>query len=723
MTDVYLRVLLTKQHVTSMASKYSMLVVIFSSFFVNSLAQSTLDSLFKETPQVSDSALPSHYMNIVAAYSEVNLDSAARYASRASYLALREKDTLQYVRAEYALGFLYRKSSRYREAIDHYENALNITKNNLDDPELYRRYVATLNGLGLSHYFLDHLDKALQYHFKSLDERLKGDDYAAISIAQNNIGLVFNKMSNYQQAIEYFTAAMDNKIAAGQADVEPGMVNLAIAYVRINKFNVAHDYFMAALDSCQLKECSSNVMYETYNGLGLLNMELENYDSARLMFEKAYEISNSNNSISSRLYAIHNIAKIYEEKGNYSEALNWLHRGNMAGQIGALDLMAKNYGLTADIYAQKEMWDSAYYNYAKYDSINRQVIGDSILGNIAHLIQQRNDAFMNAKDRQIIETSKESAERQKLLILSLVVIGLAFGILIILYRNNENKKKINKQLFSANQIIEEKNEQLRNINNVLEEKVKERTHELNASNEALTKSNMELDNFIYKTSHDIRGPLATLQGICNVALMDVRDDKAVDYLEKLNNTATKLNNVLSKLLIINQINNSIISPNPINFTEIITQIVSENQHIGNEKHIETKIEIDEDIQFRSDDDLIRIILSNLINNAFKFYRKSYSINSFVNISIIKSNIKLLIRVTDNGIGIDESSSDKVFEIFSKASEISDSAGLGLYLAKLATEKLEGKISLSKSKEGYTQFKVELPYLNSISLNENRFAKK
>ena len=58
--------------------------------------------------------------------------------------------------------------------------------------------------------------------------------------------------------------------------------------------------------------------------------------------------------------------------------------------------------------------------------------------------------------------------------------------------------------------------------------------------------------------------------------------------------------------------------------------------------------------------------------------------------------------------IDEKASSKIFEIFSKASEVSDTAGLGLYLVKLAVEKLEGSIRHSKTSDGYTKFTVELP---------------
>src|SRR5690606_39433630 len=93
-------------------------------------------------------------------------------------------------------------------------------------------------------------------------------------------------------------------------------------------------------------------------------------------------------------------------------------------------------------------------------------------------------------------------------------------------------------------------------NKDLDREVEKKTAELERVNLSHKQVNDELDNFIYKTSHDIRGPLASLKGMCNVAIMDVKDPLALDYFNKLDATAEKLNTILTRLLIINQINNS-----------------------------------------------------------------------------------------------------------------------------------------------------------------------
>lgn len=126
---------------------------------------------------------------------------------------------------------------------------------------------------------------------------------------------------------------------------------------------------------------------------------------------------------------------------------------------------------------------------------------------------------------------------------------------------------------AAQKTIQWQNGQLSKANLELEKEVEERTVELVEANESLTKVNDELDNFIYKTSHDIRGPLANLKGICNVAMMDVKDKMALDYFDKLDASAARLNAILSRLLIINQINHSILKAEPIDFNAQIEEVL------------------------------------------------------------------------------------------------------------------------------------------------------
>ena len=242
--------------------------------------------------------------------------------------------------------------------------------------------------------------------------------------------------------------------------------------------------------------------------------------------------------------------------------------------------------------------------------------------------------------------------------------------------------------------------------------MKEKNADLQKANDSLHRVNDELDNFIYKTSHDIRGPLASLKGMCNVALMDVKDPLALNYLHKLDITAEKLNTILTRLLIVNQINNSALATDRIDFESIVDDILMLERKKGMPRRIKINKSICPKTVFHSDTQFVRIILENLIDNAIKFYNDSDRAEPFVNINIGGNGQHVSINVVDNGIGISEVHPDKIFQMFSRASERSETGGIGLYITKTAAEKLGGSVHLKTTPEGYTEFYVRLPYTTS-----------
>ncbi len=654
-------------------------------------------------------------------------DSAIYHARRSKVLADKIGDSLLVVRTAYALGFLFKERGNYKVAQNYYQEALKIAEDHIDDYSFSLRIKSIYNGLGLAYYNDGIYQEALRAYFKSLDirkneinEGLNRKD-ADLGLSYTNLGLVYYKLGDLERAINYQHQAIQEYQDINATELADNYVNLGLAYSQMVTYSERYKsdysekmiidsaiyYFQKANLRCEyFEDCSLNTQFEMYNGLGLVYEKINSIDSAIYYLNKASEAFPS---APNRVIVLHNKSQVELNKKNYSESIYFADQAQSIIDSAELkSLKPTNYYLFAEIYEKQKNYRKAYRYYRSYDSLNQLLFNEKVLSGTKSLeIEYAESSNL----QQIKEQKSKIQEQEKSLLLSSIIIGLISFIGIILYRNNLQRKKANNQLFQANKIIEEQNQQLKNMNNVLEERVRERTKELKTANVALLQSNMELDNFIYKTSHDIRGPLATLQGICNVALMDVQDAKSIDYLQKLGKTAARLNEILSKLLIINQINNSVISQDPIDFELIVDHVVQDNRKT-NAADIAVIKEINPEIRLQSDHDLIKIIISNLVNNAFKYYNQSSRVESFVKIGIDNDRINLNISIVDNGIGIDEQVGDKIFEIFSKASEMSDSAGLGLYLVKLAVEKLNGRIILKRTREGYTEFKVKLPLIRN-----------
>lgn len=104
------------------------------------------------------------------------------------------------------------------------------------------------------------------------------------------------------------------------------------------------------------------------------------------------------------------------------------------------------------------------------------------------------------------------------------------------------------------------------------------------------------------------------------------------------------------------------------------------------------------------------IIQNLIENAIKYSRPD--IDPLVNIHVKPMTMVgegLVIKVQDNGIGIEESIQDKIFNMFFRGNNDAIGSGLGLYILKNAVDKLHGRIALKSRPGKGTVFKIELPF--------------
>ena len=136
--------------------------------------------------------------------------------------------------------------------------------------------------------------------------------------------------------------------------------------------------------------------------------------------------------------------------------------------------------------------------------------------------------------------------------------------------------------------------------------------------------------------------------------------------------------------------------------------------------IRKEIFIHGDRQFFSDHYRLSLILNNLISNAIK-YSDPKKDESFINISIELDTEQASLIFRDNGIGIDNAYIQKVFNMFFRATETNEGAGLGLYIVKEAVEKLCGTIQLESQPGKGTTFRIALPNLIHQSKKEFQIA--
>lgn len=636
-------------------------------------------------------------------YFDHNNQLSLDYAQRAYDASLEIGDSLQIVKSARIKGQLLRRLSRLDESIETLNAVYLIAKRN----RFLYDYKRILNGLAAAHTLKADYDQALEFNFQSLLVREEEGNKAEISIALNNIGIVYFKLKNYDQATKYYLKSLELKRESNNNfDLDKLLINIGLCYNQLGEFEKARDYFQQGFEACG-NVCRNEILIEGNFGLGLSYFKEKAYERAEESFLESYELAVRENDQRFQGENLVYLGFVNAQLKHFDKAKAYFIKAEQIAKPGGYSqVLIDTYQHFSILLNELKDFENASKYQQKYIDLKDSLFNENLVKNIAKV-------QTNYEQRENIATiaSKEYLlKQQRDLNVAIAVIAMLAGLLVLVLQfGNRNIKRVNAKLSEAKEVIQLQNAELENKNRELDIEVDKKTIDLARVNQSLKQVNDELDNFIYKTSHDIRGPLASLKGMCNVALMDVTDPIALDYLRKLDATAERLNSILTRLVIINQINNSKLTIEKIDFNSIVQDVMMLEKKKGLPPDLTINTFINPNAIIESDKELVRIVLENLIDNAIKFYNDSDRVDSFLHVHIdALENDAVKIRVIDNGIGISESSPGKLFQMFSRASERSETGGIGLYITKTATEKIGGKVGLLTTPDGFTEFYVIFP---------------
>lgn len=253
----------------------------------------------------------------------------------------------------------------------------------------------------------------------------------------------------------------------------------------------------------------------------------------------------------------------------------------------------------------------------------------------------------------------------------------------------------------------------------LETKVKERTEELSNANaelqatletiqqqtKVIENKNAELDSFFYRISHDLKGPVSSMLGLSHLAVREVKDAQALEYIERQHAQAERLNHIIQALINLTKFNHADLPKELIDFSKLIDDCLSSFTDLPDYQKIKITKDIQPGIRFYSEWILLTAIFQNLIENAIKYSRE---VDPYMKISVKQEGELLILQVADNGQGIPEAHQSKIFEMFYRASHTASGTGLGLYILKRSVDRLKGTIEIDSEPEIGSAFTVKLP---------------
>lgn len=210
-------------------------------------------------------------------------------------------------------------------------------------------------------------------------------------------------------------------------------------------------------------------------------------------------------------------------------------------------------------------------------------------------------------------------------------------------------------------------------------------------NKELKQANEELDRFVYSVSHDLSAPLKSILGLINISRLDKRTPDSEDMLDMIKKSVLKLEDFISEILDYSRNTRTKVVIERIKIKELCSEIL-ENLKYTTNKTVEVKFELSEP-EIWQDKNRMKIIMNNLLSNALIFQKNFVDHKPFIKVGSKRQGDDLLIQIEDNGIGIRPEQQDKIFKMFYRGNEQSTGSGLGLYIAREATLKIRGNLSV------------------------------
>ena len=236
-----------------------------------------------------------------------------------------------------------------------------------------------------------------------------------------------------------------------------------------------------------------------------------------------------------------------------------------------------------------------------------------------------------------------------------------------------------------------------------EEVIASQLADLNQKNRQLKKyidSNMELENFAYIASHDLRTPVRTLISFSQLLeknLAGKLDERAREYLHFIKSASSNMNQLINDLLMYSRVNNARVKIEEVDLRRLLEELTAEMQTSIDEKFARIEISALPPV-LCGDPTKLRQLFQNLLTNALKFSKSN--VRPHIRISAEERPASWRFTVRDNGIGINKEFHQRIFLLFKRlhSQEEIEGTGIGLALCKKIVDQHQGNIWV-ESEEG------------------------
>ena len=229
--------------------------------------------------------------------------------------------------------------------------------------------------------------------------------------------------------------------------------------------------------------------------------------------------------------------------------------------------------------------------------------------------------------------------------------------------------------------------------------------------DALAQSKMIIDRFVRSCSHDLRGPLASIQGLTEVA-RHTNADELKDCLDLIQGCAKGMKEMIRNLEAYITHSQRELSYDELDASMMVGIILNQYEPVIKDNGLQVITCINQSHRWISDNECNLLILKNVIGNAIQFADHKKEVRQ-IDINARSNKKGMLINIRDNGIGIGKTQQKLIYQPFFRGS-LQSHGGLGLFLVKSLTEKLGAEFSIHSQEQEGTTCSIFVPNLKKTA---------
>lgn len=651
--------------------KIFLLIFVAILFVITASSQSIIDSLLRLCEKAQEKQKPAYLLEM-SFQSRSDSAKSNSFTRMAYQLAVKNNQLPEQAKSFYYLGETSYYLLDYAGSIPMYKKAIPLFIELNDTFNIFNCY----NSIGLCYYAMNQGEKAIAQFFEGL--KLCDNDIENGADVISNIGMVHEKMGNFQEAISNYRKALKINISINDsASIGVGYNGLGEVYSTINRFDSAIVNYTKALHIYKKLKNNGRKAIELNNLACIYKNYPDSLYKALSYFNEAWIGFKESGWQQYETDIKYGIGSIYLKQANYKEAIKMFEESLQLTDKYLRGLFLKKLNFQGLSETHEKMGDyktALKYNilYAQYsDSLVQKEKYEQVLN-----LEKQYETKKKENEILQLQAKQELTDIQLRKNKQLKLLGFVTALLLLLLVFFMSKKYFDK--IKSNQLLEEKNRQI--------EQSEQELRLLNASK----------NKFFSIIAHDLKNPFHTILGYSYLLSKDYerfteeeRRKFASDIHRSTNNIFKLLQNLLewSKA----QTGRLKFMPAEIEFSRILENSLSVLRSLAEQKKIQLTLSFSDDLMIFADPQMIETVLRNLINNAIKFTPE----NGLIEIIVEQIENEVRINVSDSGVGISEEDIQNLFRIDSKVkrkgTNDEDGSGLGLILCKEFVEKNNGAL--------------------------------